>query len=76
MVEHKWVGVGAGVAGKGHCLKINGKQTVKLRSGLFKFKNHFKQLTLHVTFHNLRGYDSHLMIGKFDVKVNVIYKMD
>ena len=25
------------------CLKINGKQTVKLRSGLIKFKNHFKQ---------------------------------
>ena len=26
------------------CLKINGKQTVKLKSGLIKFKNHFKQL--------------------------------
>ena len=25
-------------------LKINGKQTVKLRSGSIKFKNHFKQL--------------------------------
>ena len=26
------------------CLKINGKQSVKLRSCLIKFKNHFKQL--------------------------------
>ena len=25
-------------------LKINGEQTVKLRNGLTKFKNHFKQL--------------------------------
>ena len=25
-------------------MKINGKQAVKLRSGLIKFKNHFKQL--------------------------------
>ena len=28
------------------CLKINGKQTVKLRSGSIKFKNHFKQLNV------------------------------
>ena len=28
------------------CLKINGKQTVKLRSGSIKFKNHFKQLAV------------------------------
>ena len=26
------------------CLKINGKQTVKLRSGSIKFQSHFKQL--------------------------------
>ena len=26
------------------CFKINGKQTVKLRSGSIKFKNHFRQL--------------------------------
>ena len=26
------------------CLKINDKQSVKLRSGSIKFKNHFKQL--------------------------------
>ena len=34
MVEHKET-----------CLKTNGKQAVKLRSGLIKFKNHVKQLT-------------------------------
>ena len=28
------------------CLKINGKQAVKLRSGSIKFKNHFKQLAV------------------------------
>ena len=26
------------------CLKTNGKETVKLRSGSMKFKNYFKQL--------------------------------
>ena len=31
---------------RGACLKINGKQTVKLRSGLIKFRNHFKQLAV------------------------------
>ena len=35
LVEHKEV-----------CLKINGKQTVKLGSGSIKFKNHFKQLAV------------------------------
>ena len=28
------------------CLKISGKETVKLRSGSIKFKNYFKQLTV------------------------------
>ena len=28
------------------CLEINGKQTVKLRNGSMKFKNHFKQLAV------------------------------
>ena len=28
------------------CLKINGKQNVKLRSGSIKFKNYFKQLAV------------------------------
>ena len=31
---------------KGLCLKINGEQTVKLRSGSLKFKNYFKQLAV------------------------------
>ena len=31
---------------KGNCLKINGNQTVKLRSGLSKFKSYFKQLAV------------------------------
>ena len=29
---------------KGTCLRMNGKETVKLRSGSIKFKNYFKQL--------------------------------
>ena len=28
------------------CLKINGKQTVKIKSGSIGFKNHFKQLVI------------------------------
>ena len=28
------------------CLKINGKQSVKLKSGSIEFKNHFKQLAV------------------------------
>ena len=35
LIEHKKV-----------CLKINGKQSVKLRSGSIKFKNYFKQLAV------------------------------
>ena len=33
------------------CLEINGKQTVKLRSGSIKFKNHFKQLAAPFKMH-------------------------
>ena len=33
------------------CLKINGKQTVKLRSGSNKFKNNFKQLAVPFKFY-------------------------
>ena len=32
------------------CLKINGKQNVKLKSGSIGFKNHFKQLAVHLRF--------------------------
>ena len=40
-------GGGGGVAGGvGGLLKITGKQTVKLRSGSIKFKNHFKRLSV------------------------------
>ena len=35
MIEHKET-----------CLKINGEQNVKLKSGSIKFKNHFKQLAV------------------------------
>ena len=35
MVEHKET-----------CLKINGKQTLKIKSGSIKFKNYFKQLVV------------------------------
>ena len=35
MIEHKKT-----------CLEINGKQTVKLRSGSIKFKNYFKQVAV------------------------------
>ena len=31
---------------KENCLKINGKQSIKLKSGSIKFKNHFKQLAV------------------------------
>ena len=31
---------------KENFLKINGKQSIKLKSGLIKFKNHFKQLAV------------------------------
>ena len=34
------------IENKPTCLKINGKQTVKLKSGLIKFRNYFKQLSL------------------------------
>ena len=31
---------------KENCLKINGKQGIKLKVGSIKFKNHFKQLAV------------------------------
>ena len=32
------------------CLKINGEQSVKLKSSLIKFKNYFNQLAVHLRF--------------------------
>ena len=48
---------------KNVCLKINGKQSVKLKSVLIKFKNHFKQLDvpfkIYVDFEcNVKGVKS------------------
>ena len=40
MIEHKET-----------CFKINGKQTVKLKSGLIRFKIHFKQLAVPFKIH-------------------------
>ena len=34
------------VGHKKTCLKINGKQTVKLKGGSTRFKNYFKQLAV------------------------------
>ena len=34
------------------CLKINGKQSVKLKSGSIKFKNHFQQLSVPFKVHD------------------------
>ena len=36
---------------KNVCLKINGKQSVKLRSDSIKFKNYFKQLAVPFKIH-------------------------
>ena len=38
LIEHKEI-----------CLEINGKETIKLRSGAIKFKTHFKQLAVQVS---------------------------
>ena len=51
--------------------------TGKIRGGAHKSCNLNFQLTtkVFVIFHNLRGYDSHLIfneLDKFDVKINVI----
>ena len=41
---------------KGNCLIINGKQTVKVKSGSIGFKNHFRQLA--VPFKTYFGFES------------------
>ena len=50
------------------CLKINGKQSVKLRSGSIKFKNYFKHLT--VLFKTYADFESILKGVKNDDKNN------
>ena len=44
------------------CFKINAQQTVKLGSGLIRFKNHFKQLV--VTFRIYANFESVLKSSK------------
>ena len=44
-----------------NCLVINGKQSVKLKSGSISFRNYFKQLHLIIK-----------EMGQFDVKVSII----
>ena len=56
---------------KEFCLKINGKQSVKLRSALIKFKNHFKHLA--VPFKIYADFDSVLKVVKNNDKNNASY---
>ena len=46
------------------CLKRNAQQTVKLGSGLIRFKNHFKQLV--VTFRIYANFESVLKSSKYN----------
>ena len=57
MVEHKET-----------CLKINGKQTVKLKSGSIEFKNYFKQLA--VSFKIYADFESVLKVGRGNERNN------
>ena len=52
------------------CLVINGKQSVKLKSGSIKFKNHFKQLA--VPFKIYADFKSILKGVKNNVKNNAL----
>ena len=57
---------------KNTCMKINGKQCVKLRSGSIKFKNHFKQLA--VSFRIYADFESILKGFKgSDTNINTSY---
>ena len=53
------------------CLKINGKQCVKLKSGSIKFKNNFKQLA--VSFKIYINFESILKWIKINRKNNTSY---
>ena len=60
MIEHKE-----------NCLKISGKQNVKLKGGLIKFKNHFKQLA--VSFKLFADFECHVKGVKSNDKNNASY---
>ena len=59
------------------CLKIKDKQSVKLRSGSIKFKNHFKQLAVTFRIYAdfefvLKGCQTHIPCS-FAYKVVCVY---
>ena len=53
-------------------MKINGKQTVKLKSGSIKFKNHFKQSAVSFKIH--AGFESILNVR--NINASYIEKID
>ena len=57
---------------KENCLKINGKQSVKLKGRLIEFKNHFKQLA--VPFKIYGDFESLLKEVKSNNRNNTSYK--
>ena len=56
---------------KENCLIINGKQIVKLKSGLIKFKNHFQQLA--VPFKIYADFECNETVVKSNDKNNASY---
>ena len=55
------------------CLKINGKQTVKLKSGSIKFKNCFKQLV--VSFNIYADFESFLKEVRSSNKILMLHTL-
>ena len=55
------------------CLKINGKQTVKLKSGSIKFKNCFKQLV--VSFNIYADFESFLKGVRSSNKILMLHTL-
>ena len=55
------------------CLKINGKQTVKLKSGSIKFKNCFKQLV--VSFNIYADFESFLKGVRSSNKILMLHSL-